>query len=175
MSLFAPITKCPTSIQRLCRHCDRDKWNFVLRGPFTAVWLARCPSNSRLVLVNADRPDVSFAEQLPFRVFKQKRPKCDARSTHRHIATRERFRHPSITATGNASSAGMRMPSFSASGEVPGNRERASRSALSCLICGGSSRRGQPLTIAGLDDLLDGARRRAGLAHATCHELRHPA
>jgi integrase len=34
-------------------------------------------------------------------------------------------------------------------------------------------RRGQPLTVAGLDDLLDGARRRAGLAHATCHELRH--
>jgi site-specific recombinase XerD len=34
-------------------------------------------------------------------------------------------------------------------------------------------RRRQPLTIAGLDDLLDGARRRAGLKHATCHELRH--
>jgi site-specific recombinase XerD len=34
-------------------------------------------------------------------------------------------------------------------------------------------RRRQPLTVAGLDDLLDGARRRAGLAHATCHELRH--
>jgi len=25
----------------------------------------------------------------------------------------------------------------------------------------------------GLDEVLDGARRRAGLAHATCHELRH--
>jgi len=34
-------------------------------------------------------------------------------------------------------------------------------------------RRGQPLTAAGLDEVLDGARRRAGLAHATCHELRH--
>jgi integrase/recombinase XerD len=34
-------------------------------------------------------------------------------------------------------------------------------------------RRGQPLTAAGLDEILDGARRRAGLAHATCHELRH--
>jgi integrase/recombinase XerD len=34
-------------------------------------------------------------------------------------------------------------------------------------------RRGQPLTVAGLDDLLHGARRRAGLEHATCHELRH--
>jgi integrase/recombinase XerD len=34
-------------------------------------------------------------------------------------------------------------------------------------------RRGQPWTAYGLDEVLDGARRRAGLAHATCHELRH--
>jgi len=34
-------------------------------------------------------------------------------------------------------------------------------------------RRGLPLTAAGLDEVLEGARRRAGLAHATCHELRH--
>ena len=34
-------------------------------------------------------------------------------------------------------------------------------------------RRGQPLSAAGLDQILDGARQRAGLAHATCHELRH--
>ena len=34
-------------------------------------------------------------------------------------------------------------------------------------------RRGQPLTAYGLDEVLDGARRRAGLAHATCHELGH--
>lgn len=34
-------------------------------------------------------------------------------------------------------------------------------------------RRGLPLTEAGLDEILDGARRRAGLAHATCHQLRH--
>jgi site-specific recombinase XerD len=34
-------------------------------------------------------------------------------------------------------------------------------------------RRGQPLTADGLDEILDGARSRAGLAHATCHELRH--
>jgi site-specific recombinase XerD len=33
--------------------------------------------------------------------------------------------------------------------------------------------RGHRLTAAGLDEVLDGARRRAGLAHATCHELRH--
>jgi integrase/recombinase XerD len=34
-------------------------------------------------------------------------------------------------------------------------------------------RRGNPLTAAGLDEVMDGARRRAGLSHATCHELRH--
>ncbi len=33
--------------------------------------------------------------------------------------------------------------------------------------------RGKPLTANGLDELLDAVRRRAGLAHATCHELRH--
>ena len=33
--------------------------------------------------------------------------------------------------------------------------------------------RGNPLSAKGLDEVLTGARRRAGLAHATCHELRH--
>lgn len=33
--------------------------------------------------------------------------------------------------------------------------------------------RGRPLTAAGLDEVLAGARGRAGLVHATCHELRH--
>ena len=33
--------------------------------------------------------------------------------------------------------------------------------------------RGNPLTARGLDEMLAGAKRRAGLAHATCHELRH--
>jgi integrase/recombinase XerD len=35
------------------------------------------------------------------------------------------------------------------------------------------TRRGQPLSAYGVDEILDGARRRAGLAHATCHQLRH--
>ena len=34
-------------------------------------------------------------------------------------------------------------------------------------------RRGLPLSADGLDEILDGARGRAGLAHATCHQLRH--
>jgi len=33
--------------------------------------------------------------------------------------------------------------------------------------------RGGPLSVRGLDEVLTGARRRAGLEHATCHELRH--
>lgn len=34
-------------------------------------------------------------------------------------------------------------------------------------------RRGQPLSAEGLDEILSGARARAGLEHGTCHELRH--
>ncbi len=34
-------------------------------------------------------------------------------------------------------------------------------------------RRGQPLSAAGVDEIFRAARRRAGLAHLTCHELRH--
>lgn len=34
-------------------------------------------------------------------------------------------------------------------------------------------RRGQPLTAAGLDEIVSGARRRAGIEHLTCHQLRH--
>ena len=32
---------------------------------------------------------------------------------------------------------------------------------------------GQPLTAAGLDEIVRGARSRAGLSHVTCHQLRH--
>ena len=34
-------------------------------------------------------------------------------------------------------------------------------------------RRGRPLSPGGLDQILDSARVRAGLARATCHQLRH--
>jgi len=34
-------------------------------------------------------------------------------------------------------------------------------------------RRGQPLSARGMEEILSAARRRAGLDHATCHELRH--
>ncbi len=34
-------------------------------------------------------------------------------------------------------------------------------------------RRGQPLSVAGLDEIISGARDRAGIEHLTCHQLRH--
>lgn len=34
-------------------------------------------------------------------------------------------------------------------------------------------RRGQPLSAAGLDEIVSGARKRAGIEHLTCHQLRH--
>ncbi len=34
-------------------------------------------------------------------------------------------------------------------------------------------RRGQALSAAGLDEIVDGARKRAGIGHLTCHQLRH--
>jgi hypothetical protein len=38
---------------------------------------------------------------------------------------------------------------------------------------GAGPRRGQPLSVRGVDEILAMARRRAGLEHASCHELRH--
>lgn len=35
------------------------------------------------------------------------------------------------------------------------------------------SLRAEPLSAYGLDEVMRGARRRAGLSHGTCHELRH--
>ena len=34
-------------------------------------------------------------------------------------------------------------------------------------------RRGQPLSAAGLNEIISGARKRAGIEHLTCHQLRH--
>jgi integrase/recombinase XerD len=47
----------------------------------------------------------------------------------------------------------------------------ASTDRLFVVLKGGH--RGRPLSAYGVDEILDGARRRAGLAHATCHQLRH--
>jgi integrase/recombinase XerD len=42
-----------------------------------------------------------------------------------------------------------------------------------CFVVLKGRRRGLPLTSAGLDEVIDGARERAGLARLTCHMLRH--
>jgi site-specific recombinase XerD len=53
------------------------------------------------------------------------------------------------------------------------NDERPETSTGRVFVVLKGRRRGEPLSAAGLDEILRGARRRGGLAHATCHELRH--
>ena len=51
--------------------------------------------------------------------------------------------------------------------------ERPATSTDRVFVALKGPRRGQPLSAEGVDEILAGARRRAGLEHATCHELRH--
>jgi site-specific recombinase XerD len=51
--------------------------------------------------------------------------------------------------------------------------ERPATSTERVFVVLKGPRRGLPLSAEGLDEILAGARRRAGLEHATCHELRH--
>jgi integrase/recombinase XerD len=54
------------------------------------------------------------------------------------------------------------------------HRERPATSATDkVFVVLKGPRRGLPLSVEGLDEILDGARRRAGLEHGTCHQLRH--
>jgi site-specific recombinase XerD len=65
-------------------------------------------------------------------------------------------------------------PSFFATVAAYMNQERpagAPTDRLFVVLKG--PRRGQPLSAEGLDEILAGARGRAALTHATCHELRH--
>jgi site-specific recombinase XerD len=65
-------------------------------------------------------------------------------------------------------------PSFFATVAAYMNTERpagASTDRLFVVLKG--PRRGQPLSIDGLDEIISAARARAGLAAGTCHELRH--
>jgi len=51
--------------------------------------------------------------------------------------------------------------------------ERAETDSDRVFVALKGKRRGRPLGASGLSEILEGARRRADLAHATCHELRH--
>jgi integrase/recombinase XerD len=54
------------------------------------------------------------------------------------------------------------------------NDERPGTSATDAVfVVLKGQRRGRPLTAAGLDEIISGARTRAGLARLTCHQLRH--
>lgn len=54
------------------------------------------------------------------------------------------------------------------------NRERPQDTATDRLfVVLKGPRRGQPLSAAGLDEIIAGARRRAGIEQLTCHQLRH--
>ena len=52
-------------------------------------------------------------------------------------------------------------------------RERPDTDVDRVFVVLKGSRRGQPLSAYGLDEIVDGARDRAGIAHLTCHQLRH--
>jgi site-specific recombinase XerD len=51
--------------------------------------------------------------------------------------------------------------------------ERPATSTDRVFVALKGPRRGQPLSAEGVDEILAGARRRAGLEHGTCHQLRH--
>jgi integrase/recombinase XerD len=62
---------------------------------------------------------------------------------------------------------------FAALGDYLGRERPASAGTGKVFVVLKGPRQGQPLTAAGLDEILDGARARSGLARATCHMLRH--
>jgi site-specific recombinase XerD len=54
------------------------------------------------------------------------------------------------------------------------DRERPTESSTDRLfVVLKGARRGRPLSSAGLDEIIDGARRRAGIDRLSCHQLRH--
>jgi integrase/recombinase XerD len=62
---------------------------------------------------------------------------------------------------------------FDALGEYLHDERPANAATDRVFVVLKGPRRGRPLSAEGLDEILDGARRRSGLVHATCHELRH--
>jgi integrase/recombinase XerD len=62
---------------------------------------------------------------------------------------------------------------FAALGEYLELERLADAPTDACFVVMKGQRRGLALSAAGLDEVLDGARARAGLSRATCHQLRH--
>jgi integrase len=63
-------------------------------------------------------------------------------------------------------------PFFAAVGDYIRD-ERPTTSTDRVFLALKGPRRGRPLSADGLDEIISGARRRAGLEHCTCHQLRH--
>ena len=64
-------------------------------------------------------------------------------------------------------------PVLRGAGRVSGERAPLEVLTDACFVVLKGSRRGMQLTAAGLDEVIDGVRERAGLARLTCHMLRH--
>jgi integrase/recombinase XerD len=62
---------------------------------------------------------------------------------------------------------------FAALGEYLELERPVDLTTEACFVVLKGPRRGLPLSAAGLDEVLDGARARAGLERCTCHQLRH--
>jgi len=62
---------------------------------------------------------------------------------------------------------------FAALGEYFEHERSADAPTEACFVVLKGPRRGLALSPAGVDEVLDGARARAGLSRATCHQLRH--
>ena len=62
---------------------------------------------------------------------------------------------------------------FASLGDYLGHERPPESTTKQLFVVLKGPRRGEPLSAAGLDEILDGARARAGLAKATCHQLRH--
>jgi integrase/recombinase XerD len=62
---------------------------------------------------------------------------------------------------------------FAALGEYLELERPADAATDACFVALKGPHRGRPLSAAGLDEVLDGARARAGLERCTCHQLRH--
>jgi integrase/recombinase XerD len=62
---------------------------------------------------------------------------------------------------------------FAAVGAYLGSERPAAAATRQVFVVLKGAPRGEPLSAAGLDEILDGARGRAGLERATCHQLRH--
>jgi integrase len=62
---------------------------------------------------------------------------------------------------------------FEALGDYLGSERPPEALSESCFVVLKGPRRGLPLSAAGLDEVIDGARGRAGVPRVTCHMLRH--